>query len=368
MDLVDIINSKRNLNQLSKEQLKFVIGEYLNGSVSDFELGYFFSNITGKLTFKDSVSLIEVLGEIYADNLSMSDTIKTMKLTIGENNFNEDIAILSLVNALDKEEQIYTSLDYVKAKCSQNIYSQKLELLEKELGKLNDIDLLALLNFSKIYKSSVLNFVIDIKVGKSSAIKTLEDAIKLGNLLIEYGKASNKKIVCVVTDADKSLLNCFNLLEIDNLLEAKHMENISKIVVTVSVYMVSLATSLSYKDAYQILNEKVEEGQTHTTFVELLHKHGIDLKDKITKEAVCSIKSKKTGFINKIDYNSLLELIGKDSQIVLTKKLQDYILEDEEIVKVYLGDKDVNVNEVLNCFEIDDYLKETEQIVYGVIK
>lgn len=368
MNFVDIIKSKKNLNELSREQLEFIIEQYVNNKISNFELGYFFSNITDRLTEKESLFLIDILSRFYSFNLSMSDTIKVGKLTIGKKSFNEDIMISSLVKALDKEGDFYFSFDHLKNEASNNIHIKQLFLLEEELSKVNDIHLLALFNFSKIYKSSILNFVVDIKVGTNSNVKTLEDAIKIGNLLIKYGKQYNKKIVCVVTDAEECFLDCLNLLEISDLLESKQVEKISKIVITIGTYMASIVKEMTYEEAYQKISEMVENGQAYTTFVEFLHKQGVDLEDNLSQENVCSIKSKETGFINNIHYNKLLQLVDDSSKIRLTKKLYDYVLEDEEIIKIYLGDKDVNVNDILNCFEINMNLKETKKVVYGVIK
>ena len=53
---------------------------------------------------------------------------------------------------------------------------------------------------------------------------------------------------------------------------------------------------------------------------------------------------------------------------ILNKKVGDYVLEDEELIKVYIKDKDINVNEVLDCFIIDMDNINQEKLIYGVIK
>ena len=97
---------------------------------------------------------------------------------------------------------------------------------------------------------------------------------------------------------------------------------------------------------------------------------------------VFSVKSKKTGFINKIDAYKLgmLEREMGDSRFnqkdiidytvgfILNKKVGDYVLEDEELIKVYLNTNDVNVKEILDCFEIDNNSVPKKPLIYEIIK
>ena len=53
---------------------------------------------------------------------------------------------------------------------------------------------------------------------------------------------------------------------------------------------------------------------------------------------------------------------------LLSKKVGDYIEKDEEIAKVYLKDKDVSVNEILDCFEIEEQLIPKSKLIFNIIK
>lgn len=97
---------------------------------------------------------------------------------------------------------------------------------------------------------------------------------------------------------------------------------------------------------------------------------------------VFSIKSSKTGFITEINAYRLgmIErsmnanrfnqdgLIDATVGFVLNKKIGDYVLENEEILKVYLNTNDVNVKEILDCFEIQDSLAKELPLIYEIIK
>ena len=95
-----------------------------------------------------------------------------------------------------------------------------------------------------------------------------------------------------------------------------------------------------------------------------------------------SIKSEKSGYINKIDAlklgeiakmigagrNTLEDKIYYEVGLVLNKKVGDFVEQDEEIVKVYLKDKDVSVSEILDCFKIDEELENTPKLILDIIK
>ena len=128
--------------------------------------------------------------------------------------------------------------------------------------------------------------------------------------------------------------------------------------------------------------ENLKNGKAYSKFVEMVHKQNGELSKLEKTSKVFSIKSKETGFIKEIKSQKLGELVRsigggryhKDDAInfqvgiVLNKKVNDYILEDEELIKIYLGDKDINVNEVLDCFVIDMETNKDTTLIYGVIK
>ena len=53
---------------------------------------------------------------------------------------------------------------------------------------------------------------------------------------------------------------------------------------------------------------------------------------------------------------------------ILNKKVGDYVLENEELVKVYLNSNDINVKEILDCFIIEDSSVEKKPLIYEIIK
>ena len=52
----------------------------------------------------------------------------------------------------------------------------------------------------------------------------------------------------------------------------------------------------------------------------------------------------------------------------MNKNVGDYVLKDEELVKVYLNKIDLSINDITSCFKIDSELGDVLPNIYGVIK
>ena len=99
-------------------------------------------------------------------------------------------------------------------------------------------------------------------------------------------------------------------------------------------------------------------------------------------DTVISVKSKETGFVTAIETDTLGEIVRKlgggryqkedkidhSVGLVLSKKIGDYVMEDEEIVKIYVGSKDVAIDEVLNCFKIEMLNKNEHNLIKEMIR
>ena len=53
---------------------------------------------------------------------------------------------------------------------------------------------------------------------------------------------------------------------------------------------------------------------------------------------------------------------------MLSKKIGDFVNDGEELLKIYIKDKDFNINDCLDCFKIDSDLKKKEPLIYEIIK
>jgi len=424
MNIIEIVNKKRLNKELPNEELQFVIDSYLNKTIDDAQMSALLMAICiNGMSNEEIFNLTDIfLNSGSQVDLSSIDAIKVDKHSTGGIGDKTTLVLIPLVastgvsvakmsgrslgftgGTIDKLESIpgfKTDLEvdeFIKQvkEIGCAIVSQtgnlvpadkKVYALRDVTGTVESLPLIASSIMSKKLASGVDKIVIDLKVGDGALVKNIEDAKKLGDIMVQIGKHYNKEVICVVTNMNeplgKAIGNSLEVLEAINTLKNNGPEDLRNIVLTLGSYMVSMAKEISYQEAQKELIHNLENGKAYDKFVELVHKQNGDINSMKLSSKVFSIKSKETGFIKEIKAQKLGELVrsigggryNKDDVIdyqvgmLLNKKVNDYVLEDEELVKIYLGDKDINVNEVLNCFVIDMEINNEIPLIYGVIK
>ena len=62
------------------------------------------------------------------------------------------------------------------------------------------------------------------------------------------------------------------------------------------------------------------------------------------------------------------DIIDYGVGIVLSKKVGDFVLKDEELLKIYVHEKDMEIGRILDCFEIGVHYEEPTPLIYEIIK
>jgi len=155
-----------------------------------------------------------------------------------------------------------------------------------------------------------------------------------------------------------------------------------EIVITLCSIIIGAVKKIPNSEAKDLLFKQLNNGEAYNKFEELVKCQGGNLNKMKISDKVFSIKSDEAGYINKIDAmklgeiakkigagrNSLEDKIYYDVGLVLNKKVGDYVEKEEEILKVYLKDKDVSITELLDCFTIDEKLEEKQKLILDIIK
>ena len=135
-------------------------------------------------------------------------------------------------------------------------------------------------------------------------------------------------------------------------------------------------------EAKDLLFKQLTNGEAYKKFEELVCAQSGNLKKLKISDKVFSIKSDKSGYINKIDAlklgelakqigagrNTLEDKIDYEVGLVLTKKVGDFVEKEEELIKVYLKDKDISITQILDCFKIDEKLEKKPELILDIIK
>ena len=423
MNIVDIINKKRKKESLTKQEIEYVITNYVEEKITDYQMSSLLMAITiNGMDDDETIALTEAMlksGETI--DLTTISGLKLDKHSTGGVGDKTTLILAPIIAAtglnmvkmsgrglgftggtIDKLEAIpgfktNMSLSELK-KQVENIHvaiasgSKKLVPADKKMYALRDvtatvesIPLIASSIMSKKLASGADILLIDVKVGNGALMKNKEDATKLAQLMIKIGKNYNKKVICILTNMyeplGEAVGNSLEVIESIDVLKGKGPKDITKLVIYLAIQMIKLGKNITLEEATKEVRDVLVSGKALNKFYELIkYQHG-DIDKLEISDKIFSIKANKTGFITKIDTELMGELsrklgagryqkediIDPKVGIKVLKKIGDFVINDEELLKVYLGEKDININEFLKCFTINEHYSKPQPLIIKTI-
>lgn len=424
MNIIEIIIKKKNNKKLTQEEINYVVKNYVNGVIADYQMSALLMAMTLNGLDEDEIyyltkAMIES-GDII--DLSQVNGITVDKHSTGGVGDKTTIALVPILASLgfkvakmsgrglghtggtiDKlesikgyqvnrsEEQFIEQVNKIGVSViSQTsevaIADKKIYALRDVTGLAESIPLIASSIMSKKIASSASMIVIDVKVGNGALMKNVEDSTTLANIMIQIGKKFDRKVVCLLTNMEQPLGYAIgNGLEVEEciqLLQGKGPDDLRELVIELaSIYLEELDT-IAKETAREKVQEVISSGKAYQKFIDWITYQNGDINQIDISKKIVSVKSTKSGILTKIDayeLGNLAKLLGagrtkKEDQIdysvgfVLNKKVGDMVLEGEEIVKVYLNKAGISLKQVMNCFEINDVLLEKQPLIIKEIK
>lgn len=424
MNIIEIIIKKKNNKKLTQEEINYVVENYVNGVIADYQMSallmamtlngldedeiYYLTKAmiesgdiidlsqvngitvdkhsTGGVGDKTTIALVPILASLGFKVAKMSgrglghtggtidklESIKGYKVNRSEEQFIEQVNKIG-VSVISQTSEVA-------------IADKKIYALRDVTGLAESIPLIASSIMSKKIASSASMIVIDVKVGNGALMKNVEDATTLANIMIQIGKKFDRKVVCLLTNMEQPLGYAIgNGLEVEEciqLLQGKGPDDLRELVIELaSIYLEELDT-IAKETAREKVQEVISSGKAYQKFIDWITYQNGDINQIDISKKIVSVKSTKSGILTKIDayeLGNLAKLLGagrtkKEDQIdysvgfVLNKKVGDMVLEGEEIVKVYLNKAGISLKQVMNCFEINDVLLEKQPLIIKEIK
>ena len=424
MTIIDIIEKKKHKEKLTHEEISFVIKGMLDKSIADYQISSLLmaivlngmdeeetiylteeminsgetidlSNIDGVVVDKHSTGGVGDKVTLILAPLLASLDIKIAKMSgrgLGHTGGTIDKleAIPGYQVELSRDDFIKQVNDIGIAVISQsgNIVpaDKKLYALRDVTGTVDSIPLIASSIMSKKIASGADFIFIDVKVGNGALMKSLDEAKMLSQTMINIGKHFNKEVICILTDMDEPLgLAIGNSLEVQEAIDTLHgygPVDVMELIVNIAALIVKRIKKIDIEEAKALCLKQLNNGNAYHKFEELVEAQHGNLKDMKISERVFSIKSPKEGYLTKINALGLGEIariigagrlikedvIDPTVGLVLTHKVGDYVNTNDELVKVYLNNKDVKVDTILSCFEIKDEKPEEIPLIYEVLE
>ena len=154
--------------------------------------------------------------------------------------------------------------------------------------------------------------MIDVKVGNGALMKSLKDAKELARLMVRIGKAYRKPTICLITNMDEPLGYAIgNSLEVEeaiNTLKGNGPSDLLEVVITLCSIIIGAVKKIPNNEAKALLFKQLNNGEAYKKFEEMVIAQNGDLNNINIADKVFSIKSDKSGYINKIDALKLGEI------------------------------------------------------------
>ena len=401
MRMYDLIMKKRNGGELSREEIRFFITNYVKGTIPDYQvsalmMAIYFQKMTEAETYELTMAMAES-GEML--DLSGIQGIKVDKHSTGGVGDKTSLALTPLVAAcgipvakmsgrglghtggtIDKLESFpgfSTALTIRQFEDNVNrigiaIMGQTADLApaDKKLYALRDVtatvdnlSLIASSIMSKKLASGADAIVLDVKTGSGAFMKKEADAFALAEEMVKIGKSAGRKMKALITDMDQPLGsavgNALEVKEAIHTLQGKGPKDFTELVYALGTEMLLLGgVAKNEQDAMDRLQGAVEDGSALKKLKEFVEAQGGDpraVEDEslLPKASVAEeIPSPREGYVSSIVCDEVgiccLMLGGgretKESPIDLSvgfelkKKVGDYVKKGEALAGIHSND------------------------------
>ena len=421
MRAVDLIQKKRDGQELTSNEIKWLVEGYVAGTVPDYQMSAFamavyFKGMTTREISDLTMNMVKTGQEF---DLSAIDGVKVDKHSTGGVGDKVTLILAPLVasfgvpvakmsgrglghtgGTLDKLEAIKgyqverSQEDFIRQVQDIGVsvigQSDQLVKADKLLYALRDvtatvdtIPLIASSVMSKKIAAGADAILLDVTVGEGAFMKTVDEARELAQTMVDLGKAVGRKTVAVITDMSQPLGravgNRLEILEAIEILQGKGREDISHFICELAQIMLGLA---NVEKTVEEVRQHLENGQALAKFEEMVAAQGGDLEDlyrPVKVAHVVDILAQESGVISALpamEFGLYAMRLGAgravksddldyETGIVFEKKVGDSVQKGEIVAKVYTNGKisPQLVTEFQKYVKINDGVKRLQEII-----
>jgi pyrimidine-nucleoside phosphorylase len=317
MRTVDLILRKRGGEELSVEEIRYLIGGYTTGEIPDYQISAFLmaTFFTG-MTDRELSSFTEVMissGETL--NLDDIPGVKVDKHSTGGVGDKTSLICAPIAAAagvvvpmisgrglghtggtLDKLESIPgfrtdLTLDQFRAQLaslglafmgqSEEIApaDKRLYALRDVTGTVESVSLIASSIMSKKMAEGLDALVLDVKVGNGAFMKKQVEARRLAQAMVGIGRRLDKKIQALITDMNQPLGyavgNALEVMEVSQTLQKAGPADLTRLSLELSARMIHVGKITStLDDARKLAEDKLMDGSAYRKFKEVVEAQG----------------------------------------------------------------------------------------------
>ena len=404
MRMVDLIEKKRDGNELSKEEIEYIVTNYTNGKIPDYQvsallMAIFYQDMTNEeitnltLAIANSGDVIDLssLEGIKVDKHSTGGVGDTTTLILAPLVASVGVTVAKMSGrglgytggTLDKLEAIpgfqieLSDEEFVRIVNESKVAvigqsgnlapaGKKLYALRDVTATVDSLPLIASSIMSKKIAAGADAIVLDVTTGDGAFMKNIEDARRLAKTMTSIGKLANRETVAVISDMSEPLGeaigNSLEVVEAIETLQGNGPEDLVEMCYALGSQMVVLAGKAKTTDeARTLLQEALESGKALAKFKEMIQNQGgdpaiVEHPERIlTARYTMELPAKQSGVVSKIVANELgiaAMMLGagrktKEEDIdhavglKLHKKIGDTVTKGESLLTIYSNDEEI---------------------------
>lgn len=425
MRMYDIIENKKNNKPLTKEEIDFVVNGFTNGEIPDYQMSALLmaivlngmneeettnltlamassgnildlSSVNGNTVDKHSTGGVGDKTTLIVAPIVACLNCKVAKMSgraLGHTGGTIDKleSIKGFKTQLSKEEFIKQVNDIGISVISQTediaLSDKKIYALRDVTATVESIPLIASSIMSKKIASGAKNLVLDVKVGNGAFMKNLEEAKKLGILMVKIGRLCGLNVAVLLTNMSIPLGNNIgNIKEIEEVIDVlnnKGPNDLKEVCIYLATYMNSITNNIPVEESKKQVLEVLESGKAYEKFCEFVKYQGGSLEHFEKSKYSYPIYSKVSGYITNMDTTQIGkisvklgagrtnkdDIIDYTAGIILNKKTNDYVNENDLLATLYTSKEVIGLEEeYLACLEFSEEKPNPEPLIYGVIK
>ncbi|MBI1790075.1 MAG: thymidine phosphorylase [Acidobacteria bacterium] len=361
MRTVDLIHRKRDGEELSPEEITYLVESYTRGEIPDYQISAFLMAVYfAGMTDREVSALTDAMlnsGETV--DLSSIPGVKVDKHSTGGVGDKTSLICAPLAAAagvvvpmisgralghtggtLDKLESIPgfrtdLSIDQFRAQLQElglSFIGQTAQVAPAD-GKLYGLrDVTATIESIPLIASSIMSkklaegldaIVLDVKVGSGAFMKKQIDARRLAQAMVGIGRRKDKRVQALITDMSQPLGfavgNALEVMEVSQVLHNEGPDDLKRLSLELAARMIFLAKiTPTLDDARELALNKLVDGSAYNKFRQVIEAQGGDPKalDKFellpNATGVREIASPRAGYITAIN----AEDIGRASSMI----------------------------------------------------
>jgi len=404
MRMVDIIEKKRNGEELTTEEISFFVQGYTNGEIPDYQvsalmMAIYFRDMTERERADLTMAMVESGDQI---DLAQIEGVKVDKHSTGGVGDTTTLSLAAMVAAcgvpvakmsgrglghtggtIDKLESIEGfHVELSSEQFAQQVNDIKMAVIgqsgnltpaDKKLYALRDvtgtvasIPLIASSIMSKKIAAGADAIVLDVKTGEGAFMKTLEDAEALAHAMVKIGNNVGRNTMAIISDMSQPLGfaigNALEVKEAIDTLKGEGPDDLQELCYTLGSQMVVLGGKAStIEEARTMLEVVVRNGEALEVFKKFIAAQGgdpsvVDDPSRLPQAKYkIDVAAKESGYIRKMEADDIgiaAMLLGagratKESTIdlsvglVLQKKVGDFVEIGDTLVTIHANQLDI---------------------------